>query len=97
MSTTISIVVGFLGGSLSTFVIQKLISSISTKKDSQKVIVYINSQIPQRHDWITTRNISSNTNLTPARVEEICSNHPGIKMSTGSKEGMWTIRTITGL
>jgi hypothetical protein len=91
----IQLLLAFVGGSLFTFIIQRILLTSANKKDARKIMSYLKRKIPSEYHWLSTRNISSHTNLSQSRVEEICSKHPDIKESTGQKEGMWGLRGIS--
>jgi hypothetical protein len=88
----LSVAIGFCGGAVTSYLIQRVVAGAKMNKDKKAVFTYMQSQIPQHHDWLSTKNIASNTNLTCSRIEDVCSSHMGIKLSTGQKEGMWSLR-----
>jgi hypothetical protein len=88
-------IIAFTGGALMTFALQRIISSIRKKKDGKKIFYYLKTQIPSKYNWLSSRHIASHTNLSISRIEEVCSNHPEIRLSTGEKEGMWGLRGVS--
>lgn len=88
----LSISIGFCGGAVSSYIIQQIVSSFKMKKDKKTIFTYLQSQIPTHHKYISTKNISSHTNLTRSRVEEVCSHDQRVRLSTGEKDGMWGMR-----
>lgn len=83
--------IGFVGGSFSAYIAQSVVKSIKFKKDSEAVYRFLKKGIKQ-HQYRTTKAIAADTNLTPARVEEICNKHRLIRPSMGKPDGHWTLR-----
>ena len=83
-------IVSFLGGSLSAYLVQSFVKKMKFKKESKAVYNFLKKGY-KHHLYRTTKEIAADTNLTPARVEEICNLHPLIRPSMG-KPDHWTLR-----
>ena len=92
---TATAIIAFAGGALMTFILQRIIAWVKKNKDGKKIFYYMKTQIPSKYNWLSSRHIASHTNLSIARVEELCSTHPEIRLSTGEKEGMWGLRGVS--
>lgn len=64
---------------------------INIQLDGRKVYSWMQKNTNSGERFRSTRAIASHNNMTEERVRIICSNHPKIKLSTGTKPDMWTL------
>lgn len=89
---TIGWAITFVCGAMGVFILSKVISIFSVKRDRKRIHAYMRTQIPKAHTYLSTKNIASNTNLSPQRVEDVCHNFDKVKYSTGEKDDRWGLR-----
>lgn len=93
--TIAGILIGAAGGSLSTFFIGRKLNKNKDKKDSEAVYDWLNANTSSgTYIWRKTIAIAEGTNLTEARVRDICSTHPKIRQSLGPNKDLWGIREL---
>ena len=94
-----SVLIGVAGGSgagLSVWIVRSAYDQAIECRDKYRVYNWLrqNTEDEDGKRFRSTRTIASWTNLTVDRVRYICSIHKKIHLSTGSKEGMWSLYEV---
>lgn len=94
--TIAGIIVGALGGSLSTFFIGRKFNKNKDEKDSQTIYNWLSRNANGTNfTYRSTNTIASETNLPHERVRYICSIHPPIRSPRGhNAKDQWGLRTV---
>jgi hypothetical protein len=85
------------GGAIVVLLVQAGWSISRDMRDGRRIYSWMVSEeaAAGSNQFRSTRVIASHTNLTEERVVKLCSEHAKIFLSTGSKEGMWSVSSRT--
>ncbi len=96
-SSSFTILMTLAGGAASGIVgwgICKLVLVCKEQREIKSVLRYMRQLIPLESNWLTTTDIANNTQLSNARVEDICSRHPNIVAVTGMGGLVWGLQDV---
>ncbi|MCK5174412.1 MAG: hypothetical protein KAR47_13540 [Planctomycetes bacterium] len=90
------IVIGAAGGffaGIGIWLCRSIADWRTKEQEGKRVYEWLKKHASEEcYKFRTTQTIASHNNLTQDRVRYLCSYHKGIKLSTGEKDDLWTIR-----